>query len=84
VHTGGSLNDSGYSSARVDRLMDAARTNTNAKKRRALYNQAFAIVLQDRPLIYLYHPQNFTGVSKKVKGVRVYGDGLIRAAFASK
>jgi peptide/nickel transport system substrate-binding protein len=84
VHTGGSLNDSGYSSARVDRLLDAARTTTNANKRRAFYNQAFAIVLQDRPLIYLYHPQNFTGVSKKVKGVRVYGDGLIRAAFASK
>jgi peptide/nickel transport system substrate-binding protein len=84
VHTGGSLNDSGYSSARVDRLLDAARTNTNQSKRRALYNQAFGIVLQDRPLIYLWHPQNFTGVSKKVKGVRVYGDGLIRAAFASK
>ena len=84
VHTGGSLNDSGYSSARVDRLLDAARTNTNPNKRRALYNQAFGIVLQDRPLIYLWHPQNFTGVSKKVKGVRVYGDGLIRAAFASK
>ncbi|MEP6978714.1 MAG: ABC transporter substrate-binding protein [Thermoleophilia bacterium] len=84
VHTGGSLNDSGYSSGRVDRLLDAARTNTNPNKRRAIYNQAFAIVLQDRPLIYLWHPQNFTGVSKKVKGVRVYGDGLIRAAFASK
>ncbi len=84
VHTGGSLNDSGYSSGRVDRLLDQARTNTNPNKRRALYNQAFGIVLQDRPLIYLWHPQNFTGVSKKVKGVRVYGDGLIRAAFASK
>jgi peptide/nickel transport system substrate-binding protein len=84
VHTGGSLNDSGYSSARVDRLLDQARVSTSQAKRRALYNQAFGIVLQDRPLIYLWHPQNFTGVSKKVKGVRVYGDGLIRATFASK
>jgi peptide/nickel transport system substrate-binding protein len=84
VHTGGSLNDSGYSNARVDRLLDQARASTSQAKRRALYNQAFGIVLKDRPLIYLWHPQNFTGVSKRVKGVQVYGDGLVRVAFASK
>ena len=35
---------------------------------------------RDRPLIYLYHPVNYYGVSKKVTGVKIYGDGLIRAA----
>ena len=40
------------------------------------------IIHAQRPLIYLYHPVNYYGVSKKVTGVQVYGDGLIRAQFA--
>ena len=31
------------------------------------------------PLIYLYHPINHFGVTTKVDGVKIYGDGLIRA-----
>ena len=37
------------------------------------------IIHRQRPLIYLYHPVNYYGVSKKVDGVQIYGDGLIRA-----
>ena len=37
------------------------------------------IIHAQRPLIYLYHPVNYYGVSKKVAGVQVFGDGLIRA-----
>ena len=40
------------------------------------------IIHRDRPLIYLYHPVNYYGISAKVAGVQIYGDGLIRAAFA--
>jgi peptide/nickel transport system substrate-binding protein len=82
VHTGGSLNDSGYSNPTVDRLMDQARSARTLKARRTLYDAAFKIVARDRPLIYLYYPNNYTGVLNKVSGVNVYGDGLIRAAFA--
>lgn len=84
VHTGGSLNDSGYSSAQVDRLMDQARSARTQKARHTLYNAAFRIVLKDRPLIYLWHPNNYTGVSKKVAGVNVFGDGLIRVFKSGK
>ena len=34
------------------------------------------------PLIYLWHPVNRHGVTANVKGVRQFGDGLIRAYFA--
>jgi peptide/nickel transport system substrate-binding protein len=84
VHTGGSLNDSGYSNKTVDRLMDGARASRSLKARKAAYDKAFKLVQKDRPLIYLWHPVNYTGVSKKVNGVQVFGDGLIRVAFASK
>jgi peptide/nickel transport system substrate-binding protein len=84
IHTGGSLNDSGYGNKTVDRLMDGARASRKLAARKAAYYKAFKIVQRDRPLIYLWHPINYTGVSKKVKGVQVFGDGLIRVAFASK
>ena len=84
IHTGGSLNDSGYSNKTVDRLMDGARASRKVPARKAAYYKAFKIVQKDRPLIYLWHPINYTGVSKKISGVQVFGDGLIRVAFASK
>ena len=84
IHTGGSLNDSGYSNKTVDRLMDGARASRKLAARKAAYYKAFKIVQKDRPLIYLWHPINYTGVSKKVQGVQVFGDGLIRVALASK
>jgi len=84
VHTGGSLNDSGYGNKTVDRLMDGARASRKLSARKAAYNKAFKQVQKDRPLIYLWHPNNYTGVNKNVKGVQVFGDGLIRVAFASK
>jgi len=39
-------------------------------------------VLKDLPLIYLYHAVNRDAETKKVSGVALYGDGLVRAAFA--
>jgi peptide/nickel transport system substrate-binding protein len=39
-------------------------------------------VSKDLPLIYLYYPINRFGVTTKVAGVQIYGDGLIRAQFA--
>ena len=37
-----------------------------------------AIINQDRPLIYLFHEKYITGASKKVAGLKVFGDGLLR------
>ena len=37
---------------------------------------------KDNPLVYIYRQRNLTGVSKKISGVQVYADGLLRVAFA--
>jgi peptide/nickel transport system substrate-binding protein len=84
VHKGGSLNDSGYSNKKVDKLLDHARFFTSLKARKHLYDLAFKILQKDLPLIYVWHPNNFTGVVSGVKGVKVFGDGLIRPEFATK
>jgi peptide/nickel transport system substrate-binding protein len=79
VHSKGSLNNLGWSSPQVDLLLDNARKAATAKARQTLYHAAFKILRSQLPLIYLYHPVNRHGVSKKVKGVRLFGDGLVRA-----
>jgi peptide/nickel transport system substrate-binding protein len=80
--TKGSLNDSGYSNTRVDVLLNNARHAATTRARKVLYRAAIRQLRKDLPIIYLYHPINSYGVSKKVTGVRVFGDGLIRAMYA--
>ena len=82
VSTKGTLNDSGFSNPRLDYVLNGARKSLTTKARVTLYRVAMQIIHRQRPLIYLYHPVNYYGVSKKVAGVNIYGDGLIRAAFA--
>ncbi|HEY6963291.1 MAG TPA: ABC transporter substrate-binding protein [Gaiellaceae bacterium] len=82
VATKGTLNDSGYSDAKLDYILNGARKSLTTKARDTLYRAAMQIIHRQRPLIYLYHPVNYYGISKKVTGVDIYGDGLIRAQFA--
>jgi len=82
VATPGTLNDSGFSNSKLDFTLNLARKSTTQKSRQTLYAAAMKIIHGQRPLIYLYHPVNYYGVSTKVTGVQVYGDGLIRAQFA--
>ena len=82
VNSKGSQNDSGYVNAVVDRATNAARKAASQHARIIDYHAALAQVLKDLPLIYLWHPINRFGVAKTVSGVKVYGDGLIRAQFA--
>jgi peptide/nickel transport system substrate-binding protein len=86
VATPGTQNDTGYSNAKLDYILNGARKSVTDKARTSLYTAAMKIIHRDRPLIYLYHPVNYYAVSKQVEGVQVYGDGLIRAynaGFAS-
>jgi ABC-type transport system substrate-binding protein len=66
----------------MDLLLDNARKAATPKARKTLYSNAFRVLRSELPLIYLYHPVNRHGVTANVKGLRVYGDGLIRAYFA--
>jgi peptide/nickel transport system substrate-binding protein len=82
VATKGSQNDSGYSNPTLDLVLNNARKATSEQARITLYTKAMSIIHRQRPLIYLWHPVQYTGVSKTVAGVQVFGDGLIRAATA--
>jgi peptide/nickel transport system substrate-binding protein len=86
VRSGGSQNISGYGNPAVDALIDQARAVPDPAARANLYGQVATQLRKDVPLIYLYRQKNFTGVTRSVVGVQVFGDGLLRfgsAGFAA-
>jgi len=83
VATTGSQNDSGYSNPRLDFVLANARKAATLKARQTLYRVAQQIIIQDRPLIYLYHPVTRAGVETQLTGIHLYPDTLLRVSNAA-
>jgi len=74
----GALNDGRYCNPEVDKLLAEARTVPDETKRKALYDQAQAILQEDAQAVYIYYqPWPFV-LAKKVQGFKPYPDGMIR------
>jgi peptide/nickel transport system substrate-binding protein len=82
VHSDGSQNNNGYASSTVDGLLAKSQATEDQSTRSDLFGQVITQLHKDLPIIYLYRLKNFTGVSRKVVGVQMYGDGLMRFAHA--
>jgi len=79
VHSTGAQNDSGYKDPEVDRLLDAARAETDVAKRKELYAQVVRTIVQkDRPRLYLWSRSNLVAHTKKLTGFVNVPDGIIR------
>ncbi len=76
--TGGGINDAHYSNPEVDKLLNEARVSNDPAKRKESYDAALAILQEDMPIIYLYHPVWFWALANKVEGFVPYPDGMIR------
>ncbi len=76
--TGGGLNYSGYSNARVDTLLDAARILTISDHRKRAYGDIITILNDDLPLIYLYWGKEYKVASLKLAGFVHISDGMMR------
>jgi peptide/nickel transport system substrate-binding protein len=82
VTTEGGQNNNGYTSSTVDSLLEKSRSTEDQATRADLFGQVITQLHKDLPIIYLYRLKNFTGVSRTVVGVQMYGDGLMRFAHA--
>jgi len=81
----GALNDGRYCNPKVDELLTQARTVADVAARKALYDQAQDMILNDeRPIMYLYYQPLPFAVSSKVKGFDPYPDGMIRLPGVTK
>src|SRR5471032_728694 len=55
LHTKAPQNDGGYSSPEADKAMEDARLTSDPAQRKAIYEKLTKVVLNDEPIIYLYH-----------------------------
>lgn len=66
------LNDGGYASAELDRLLTAGRETFDAAERKAIYDRVQAIVAEDAPLIPLFHQTQLSVGNGRVVGYRIH------------
>ncbi len=68
----------GYVNPSLDALIDKARGTCEIEQRRDLYRQAYRIVRDDAPWIFLYNPTLFWGVGANARTFAPSVEGLIR------
>ena len=78
MHTKAPQNDGGYSNPEADKALDDARLVTDPAQRKAIYEKLTKIVLNDEPLIYLYHRKLLIAHTTKLEGYKQMPDGLVR------
>lgn len=80
MRCGGPLNNAGYCNPKVDALLNRARATRVMEVRKSLYTDALKIIGEDVPYVYVYHPQVLIGASKRLVGLPLIPDGILRFA----
>lgn len=68
----------GYANPMVDSLLNQAEATVDDMQRQALYRQAYRLIRDDAPWIFLYSPSLAWGVGPRAQGWRPSVDGVIR------
>ena len=72
------LDYAGYCKPEVDDLLNRSRSALDPAERKKVYEQIAAIVLKDRPIVYLFHRHWLWAHTAKLSGLRTIPDGLVR------
>jgi peptide/nickel transport system substrate-binding protein len=78
LHTNAPQNDGGYSNPVADKALEDARLITDPAQRKAIYEKLTKTVLNDEPLIYLYHRKLLIAHTTRLEGYKQMPDGLVR------
>jgi peptide/nickel transport system substrate-binding protein len=68
----------GYCNPEADRLLDSSRIPSDVEQRKAVYQDLTKILLNDLPILYLYHPRVLIAHTARLGGYRQMPDGLVR------
>ncbi|QDF36700.1 ABC transporter substrate-binding protein [Bradyrhizobium symbiodeficiens] len=71
-------NDGGYANPEADKLMEDGRATSNVEERKAIYAKLTKILLDDLPIIYIYHRTLLIAHTTKLQGYKQMPDGLMR------
>lgn len=80
--TGGSSNDAHYSNPKLDKILNQAESESNFKKRKALYDEAQQIISDSAVTLIPYYKDAYSVVTTKVHGAAAhpltywYGDKI--------
>ncbi len=78
LHTKAPINDGGFSNPEADQAMEDARLITDPAQRKAIYEKLAKIVVNEEPIIYLYHRKILIAHTTKLEGYKQIPDGLVR------
>jgi peptide/nickel transport system substrate-binding protein len=78
MHTKAPQNDGGYSNPEADKAMEDGRLTSDPVQRKAIYEKLTKTLLNDLPIIYLYHRTLLIAHTTKLEGYKQMPDGLIR------
>ncbi len=71
-------NDARYCDQTTESLLLRGQAEMNLEERYKLYHQAIDKIVDDRPIIYLYHPPLIMAMTATLTGYVFHTDGLIR------
>ncbi|MBB3086818.1 ABC transporter substrate-binding protein [Geodermatophilus sabuli] len=75
--TGGSNNYQGYSNPQVDQLLAAGAAETDPDARKAIYDQAAQLIVDDVSYLYLYNPDVVQAWAPGLSGYQIRADKAI-------
>jgi len=78
LHSKAPQNDGGYSNPEADKAMEDARLVADPAQRKAIYEKLTKIVLNDEPIIYIYHRKLLIAHTTRLEGYKQMPDGLVR------
>jgi peptide/nickel transport system substrate-binding protein len=78
MHTKAPQNDGGYSNPEADKAVEDARLVADPAQRKAIYEKLTRILLNDEPIIYLYHRKLLIAHTTRLEGYTQVPDGLVR------
>src|ERR1700688_2373841 len=78
LHTKAPQNDGGYTNPEVDKAFEDGRLTSDPAQRKAIYEKMTKILLEEEPIIYLYHRQLLFAHTTKLEGFKPLPDGLVR------
>jgi peptide/nickel transport system substrate-binding protein len=71
-------NYSAWSNKEADKALDEGRLVTDQAQRKAIYEKLAKIVLEEKPLLYIYHRRILIAHTTKLEGYKQMPDGLVR------
>ena len=78
LHTGGGLSDTKYSNAQVDDLLDKSRAAADQDQRKAFFQQAQKLIVDDAPMAWWGFAQAYLLTRPNVQGMQIYADYIMR------